>query len=486
MWWFRGNRKAVADRAVRRAAWVIGALALFIMAIATLDLQPNLARVKVGMLSGTEGGRYYALVSELADEARREKGQITNLPTQGSVENLAQLSDARSTCRAHFALVQDGLDWPAGLEFVARLPRPESVFILGRHADAIRSLTDLRGLRIGIGPEGSGTALVARRIFESRDLAGLGVTLVNLPLDAQVSALQFGSLDLGVIVMDEDAPIIDRAVRERGLQIMSLPFAETIAKRRTYVRAGRIEAGHYDALRVLPSVDKAVLQVDTLVVGNGCAKRAATTGLLTLLMRVSPGLIERNRDMPAPPNLAAAAASRSFFENGGPDIATAHLPWAVDIMPLSNWIYVITAVSLLFNGMGLWSRFRLWRIDARRVKVEERLAGLFGDHVTPAEIARLKPTPEHMTIANRVQVADLISAFEMLNATCRRQSLSIVSDMGQEMPYRYQERLMSEFIDALRRFRMRVERQASDVSDARVSVVPEHVSRIEARRSERR
>src|SRR5262245_19070882 len=169
-------RKFVAIRAVRRAIWVTGAFALLALAFASLDLQPNLARVRVGILSGAEGGNYYALVAQLADEARRERGTIENISTQGSVDNIAQLVAARDGCRAHFALAQEGLDWPPGIELVARLPQSESVFFLGRDADLIHALSDLHRLRVGFGPERSGTALLARKILESRDLAALGLT----------------------------------------------------------------------------------------------------------------------------------------------------------------------------------------------------------------------------------------------------------------------------------------------------------------------
>ena len=261
-------RKLLATRAVRRGALLIGALAVLAIVIAGIDLQPNLARVKVAILSGSEGGNYHAIVARLSAEVRSGRGQIENLATQGSIDNIERLSAARRTCHAQFALVQDGLEWSPGLELVARLPRSESVFFLGRNADRIRALTDLRGFQIGIGPEGSGTARLARGLLEGRDLASLGLKLTHHPLDEQLSLLQSGALDLGVLVMDENAVMVENAVRDRGLAIFSLPQAEAIARRLPRVRTGHIAAGQYDPVRMLPPTDKAVLQVDALMVGN--------------------------------------------------------------------------------------------------------------------------------------------------------------------------------------------------------------------------
>ena len=50
-------------------------------------------------------------------------------------------------------------------ELIGRLPAPESFVVLGRDADRIRTVADLRGKRIGIGPVGSGTERVARQVL---------------------------------------------------------------------------------------------------------------------------------------------------------------------------------------------------------------------------------------------------------------------------------------------------------------------------------
>ena len=454
-------RKLIETPAVRRAALLIGALAVLLVVIAGIDLQPNLARVKVAILSGSEGGNYYAVVKRLSAEARKAKGEIKTCRTQGRSRTSsgcplrADMSTPNSRwCRMGSNGRPVSNWWPG-------CPSPRACFSSAETPIVSAPSPIFAGFRIGIGPEGSGTARLARDLLKARDLASLDLKLTHHPLDQQLSLLQTGELDLGVLVMDEDAAMVENAVRDRGLAILSFPQAEAIARRLPRVRTGHIAAGQYDAVRMFPPTDKTVLQVDALVVGNGCASRSTITGLLTLLARVFPDLLRRNKDTPNNTGLPLAAASRNFIEDGGPDLATQHVPWATDIMPLSNWIYAITAVSILFNIIGLWSKFRLWRIDAHRVKAEARLAALFRPSITPAEIARLAPTPEHRAAGYRAELAELITSLETLNTRCREQSLSWVAAMGQEMPYRYQEHLMSELLDALRRFAARVQRQRS-------------------------
>src|SRR5262249_41230369 len=230
----------------------------------------------------------------------------------------------------------------------------------------IKALTDLRGMRIGIGPIGSGTERVARQVLAP--LTALDITLSTHGLDEQFALLERGDLELGAMVIDEDARLLAGAVRDRGLQILSMPTADALARRLPFARVGHIAAGQYDPVRLLPGEDKHVLQVDTLIVGNRCARWSATQGFITVLVAVFPDFVRYNRDTPNRTGLRLAPAARSYFDHEGPDLVGVYVPWVVDIMPTASWIQLILGVSLLFNGMSLWHRFHLWRIDANRVR----------------------------------------------------------------------------------------------------------------------
>src|SRR4030095_9184673 len=64
---------------------LLGLLALFV------DRSPNLAHLRVSVLSASERGNYYTIVNALAAEAGQQKGRIANVSSTGSVENLARV-----------------------------------------------------------------------------------------------------------------------------------------------------------------------------------------------------------------------------------------------------------------------------------------------------------------------------------------------------------------------------------------------------------
>jgi hypothetical protein len=102
------------------------------------------------------------------------------------------------------------------------------------------------------------------------------------------------------------------------------------------------------------------------------------------------------------------------------------------------------ATTVLFNMMTGYSRFRLWRIDAAREKIETRLRELFETASTHRQMravpaGRLMREPE-----KRAAAEGMLERLRSLRAHCQRQANSLVTPMGDEMFYRYQQFLIDE------------------------------------------
>lgn len=422
-----------------------------------MDFSPDLDHLNATLATGPEHGNYQAIGQLLARKAARKEGSLKLVQTAGSVENLQRLiiSATEGDCQLDFALSQAGLKIPeeSGLELIIRLQQAESVFFLGQDADAIAKFQDLRGMRIGIGPEGSGTAIVASQVLGNRDFHDLGFRLEHYTFDEQLELLQKGELDLAVFVLSEKAQLIDQAIREMNLQIASFNQLDVVAGWFDFLSVGLIEAGQYNPVRVLPSKDKKILQVETMLVSNGCSGHAETVALLTLLVDTYPGILRFNADTPNGTGLPYSEDSKTFYHEGGASWTDRYLPWLVNIMPPSNWVYVVMVVSLLFNAMGFFHRFRLWRIDVNRVKVEQRISDLMGSGWTYEDIAEYSFETSGWQKKPRQEVCQLIDEVEVMRENCRKNAVSFVVPMGQEMGYRYQEETMTSILAALRQLR---------------------------------
>jgi hypothetical protein len=111
-------------------------------------------------------------------------------------------------------------------------------------------------------------------------------------------------------------------------------------------------------------------------------------------------------------------------------------------MSPAYWVYLVMAVTVLFNAMNGYSRFRLWRIDAAREKLEKSLEQLFGVELTHSQM-RATTTPLGKPGA-RETAQRLLDQFNELRTRCQQQVGSIFTPMGDEMYYRYQEALIAD------------------------------------------
>src|SRR5207248_3047284 len=114
-------------------------------------------------------------------------------------------------------------------------------------------------------------------------------------------------------------------------------------------------------------------------------------GLMTALSDVFPDLVRHDRDTPNATGLDVAPAAKNFVDAGGPETLDQYLPRVSDLMPPTNWVHLVMAVSVLFNLMGVGNRFLLWRIDAARVRAEREIELCFGAATTLGDIARAEP-----------------------------------------------------------------------------------------------
>jgi uncharacterized protein len=448
-----------------RISFLLVAAGLIAGIAAAFGIAQNYGYLRASILTGAPGGQYYALGKRLADRAERAYGRLSAIPTEGSIENVNRLISGGRQCSEMFALIQDGTPVPsnAGLELLGRLPALESLLLLGKRGHTIESFSDLRGASIGIGPEGSGTAYLLQQLFNESDLRALKANLSYHGWHEQARLVAENKLDLAAFVMQEDAELLRTLIRQYSLDIVAPQGLQGIIARYPWLSLGRIPVARYELIPPIPAVGKQIARLATLVVANKCAKRADRIALLMLLGAELPGFVRGN-----PPNSTASATAlplaeeaRQFFLTGEPQIADRYFPWLVNIMSPAYWVYLVMAVTILFNSLRGLSRFRLWRIDTTREKLEAALKELVGPGLTHAQM-RAVPTERVIGDANKRAAAKaILEQLRDLRARCQHQTSSLVTPMGDEIYYRYQQSMIDEAITTL----ATLFRRATDATD---------------------
>ncbi len=426
----------------------IFALILIGLIIASIDFYPSLSHMDIHILSGPKSGQYYAMGEKIAEDANKRQGNLTNFSTEGVENNLKLLRQGARSGKTRFALVPDGLKFSKGDEFelVARLPKSSVLLFLGRDANHIQYVSDLKDMRVGIGPHGSGSALLARQLLEQKDLSGLNLKLSENTYVQQVQKLFNGDLDLGVFHVSKDNPLIKKAL-QNNLQIASFDHAGAWVNRLPALSLESLYAGYYDEIKLLPKTEKNVFHVDTLIIGDTSASRSDVVSVLVLLNETFHGFIDYNRNTPNHTGLPKSKDYVAFIDNNGPNFLDEYAPGLVKYMPPANLLHYVVFISIVMNLLTGWNKWRLYRVDSNRIEIENQIRNMFGNKLTLEEIKQDHNL--HLTV-DRNLLEELIFQLEQLLERCRRYTVSIVTPLGNENIYRYHESLIKQQLEILR------------------------------------
>ncbi|UTW45737.1 TAXI family TRAP transporter solute-binding subunit [bacterium SCSIO 12696] len=209
------------------------------------------------LVSGTQGGDYYALGEGLEKAISSQGVKTAVVPSTGALDNLRLLKEQLTS----LAITQSDLAIAAyngsgafernGSQYIRAVASlyPEPVQIVVREGAAIKGLADLAEKRVNIGPDGSGTQNNARQIL---GLAGIDERdFTTYDLATSVSELLAGNLD--AVFITSAAPT--NYLKNIGDSVSLLPLEQNIVNALSsgagYV-AHQVQAGTY------PGVDEPV------------------------------------------------------------------------------------------------------------------------------------------------------------------------------------------------------------------------------------
>jgi uncharacterized protein len=154
---------------------------------------------RVRLAAGDPGGLYLAFAEILAKrlQVRYPNVAVEVIPTEGTVENLARLRSAEVDLGLALADVteQDRATGPAQTapRAVARVYE-NYLQVIVRDSAAVHRLADLEGLRVSIGPPGSGGAMTSEVLFEAAGLTSR-TDVLRYRLGDGLAGLADGSVD---------------------------------------------------------------------------------------------------------------------------------------------------------------------------------------------------------------------------------------------------------------------------------------------------
>lgn len=186
-------------------------------------LSGNQARHEVVIATGAEFGTYHALGNALARvlEGTDVVESATVLPTGGSVENMELIGDGSTD----FAFVQSDTPPSTNARLVASLYNEVLHILVSKlDADEIRTIHDLRGKRVSLGPEGSGTRQLSKRVLGHFGVE-VGEDVALLPSDATAGLID-GSVDAAFVLTAIPSRMVAELAEKDAIRFLSLGDAQ--------------------------------------------------------------------------------------------------------------------------------------------------------------------------------------------------------------------------------------------------------------------
>ncbi|QWE10159.1 TAXI family TRAP transporter solute-binding subunit [Polynucleobacter sp. es-EL-1] len=240
----------------------------------------------IELATGFPTGLYQVFGEKLQSELAEEGVSLKLRTTGGSAENLALLSDPHSG--VDFAIVQGGVADIAKHPHLVSLAGLfyEPVWVWYRES-AFKSdggklglLSQLKGKRVSVGNEGSGTFALSSELLKVTGLkAGDLITEKLKPIEA-LEKFRKGELDAVFLVSAPEAPIVRDFYQTPGIRLMNFEQADAYGNLFPYLSKVTIPRGIVSIEHDVPKQNIDVLAATATLVGKDNISPALVTLLL--------------------------------------------------------------------------------------------------------------------------------------------------------------------------------------------------------------
>ncbi|MEM9627355.1 MAG: TAXI family TRAP transporter solute-binding subunit [Pseudomonadota bacterium] len=331
------------------------------------------------MGTGSESGAYHAFGERYRVILAQNDIDLILKPSSGTVENLASLQAEDDG--VDVAFVQGGVAAQAskeGLEALASLYL-EPLWIFVTIEKAPRWLSDLRGERIAVGRDGSGTRVVARQLLRANMIDDDNTELADIGGQNAYDALKRGDVDALFMVASANADLLQTLLQDPDVRLMSIERADAYVQNYRYLKTVKLAQGAANLGLNQPDRDITMLApVASLV-----AKEDLHPALGELLM-LAATTVHRQGDLFA---ARGEFPSDSYLEfpldeharrylDRGPPLLQRHLPFWLATFVERTAILLIPLLTLLIPLIRILPPVLDWRTRRRVYRWYDELNAL--------------------------------------------------------------------------------------------------------------
>lgn len=358
---------------------VMVVLVVAVLWAAIASLRPMPPRTVI-MATGPEGGAYHEFGKRYRDILAREGIELRLILTAGAMENLAQLRDSRSNVDVGF--LQNGST--SGKES----PKLESLGTVFYEPlwffYRVKGIEELKGKKISIGPEGSGTRVLTLMLLAKNGIDQSSADLLPLTPKEAGEKLVRGEIEAALMLTSWDSPVVQQLLTAKGIELASFPRADAYIALYPYLNKLVLPQGVIDLATNRPSSSVFLLAPKANLVVRKELHPAIQYLLLDAAEQIhsEPGMFQKAGQFPAAESidLPLSEEARQFYKLGRPFFQR-HLPFWLAVMMDRLLILIIPVVGVLYPLLRILPelydrvmRQRIYRLYGELRFLEDELA----------------------------------------------------------------------------------------------------------------
>ena len=329
-------------------------------------IQPPPQKVVV-FSTGGEGGAYHAFGKFYQQQLKNAGIKVELQTSAGALENLKRLHDPKSTVSV--ALLQGGVADKSGAPGLVSIGRMfyEPLWIFYKSADTFDRIAQLKGLKIAVGSDGSGTRKLATTVLSAANISEQNATLLPITGPSAVEALRSGAADAVLLTFAPEAPLIQALLRDQSIKLMSLSQANALARIFPFLSRVTLPQGVIDLENNIPPNDVELIAPVAALVASEDLHPALIAQLAEAAsyIHAGPNLLTRAAEFPrnVDPEFQMSADALRFYKNGPPFLQRYMPFWAANFLErmLVLLIPLATIAVPLMRGIPAFIRWRVQR-----------------------------------------------------------------------------------------------------------------------------
>ena len=320
----------------------------------------------ISIATGAEEGAYYAFAQKYARLLASDGITLEVIPTAGTVDNLELLRRGDVT----LALVQGGCATDADRAELRSLGSLflEAVWVFTPQASPVRRLNELEGMRVAVGPMGSGTQLLARQLLGADGVSESNATFIHAETSDATPMMLRGELDAAIVVASAEAPIVRTLAESPELRLLDLERTGAYGRVFPFLAPVTLDEGVLNLGRNIPPGDTRLVATAASLAARSDLHPALIPALLDAVIRVhqAGGLLEEEGQFPSATfvDLPMNEDASRYIRNG-PSFLYQWLPYGTAVVLDRLKVLLLPLVALLLPLVRIAPPLYQWRVRSR-------------------------------------------------------------------------------------------------------------------------